>query len=95
MQHLSGQEAMEVVRFRHNNDGTGYGTEDIGRMQTQQAFFMASPDADGVQPGEGGDFVKIFQQYVDTSMSLSDMARFGTEAIKMGSDAVEFSHPAR
>ena len=26
MQHLNGQEAMEVVRFRHNNDGSGYGT---------------------------------------------------------------------
>ena len=38
MQHLNGQEAMEVVRFRHNNDGSGYGTEDIGRMQTQQTF---------------------------------------------------------
>ena len=36
--HLNGQEAMEVVRFRHNNDGTGYGTEDIGRIGTQQAF---------------------------------------------------------
>ena len=36
--HLNGQEAMEVVRFRHNNDGSGYGTEDIGRIGTQQAF---------------------------------------------------------
>ena len=33
--HLNGQEAMEVVRFRHNNDGTGYGTEDIGRIDRQ------------------------------------------------------------
>ena len=39
--HLNGQEAMEVVRFRHNNDGTGYGTEDIGRIGTQQAFLKA------------------------------------------------------
>ena len=93
MQHLSGQEAMEVVRFRHNNDGTGYGTEDIGRMQTQQAFLktVASQMLTVSNLGKVGDFVKIFQQYVDTSMSLSDMAWFGTEAIKMGSDAVEFS----
>ena len=32
---------MEVVRFRHNNDGTGYGSEDIGRMQTQQDFLKS------------------------------------------------------
>ena len=26
MQHLSGAEALKVVRFRHNNDGSGYGS---------------------------------------------------------------------
>ena len=31
MRHLNGAEALKVVRFRHNNDGTGYGSEDIGR----------------------------------------------------------------
>lgn len=41
MQHLSGAEALKVVRFRHNNDGSGYGSEDIGRMQTQQNFLKA------------------------------------------------------
>lgn len=93
MQHLNGQEAMEVVRFRHNNDGSGYGTEDIGRMQTQQTFLktVAAQMLTVSNLGKVGDFVKIFQQYVDTTMSLSDMAWFGTEAIKMGSGAVEFS----
>ena len=91
--HLNGQQAMEVVRFRHNNDGSGYGTEDIGRMQTQQTFLktVAAQMLTVSNLGKVGDFVKIFQQYVDTSMSLSDMAWFGTEAIKMGSGAVEFS----
>ena len=41
MQQLSGAEALKVVRFRHNNDGSGYGSEDIGRMQTQQNFLKA------------------------------------------------------
>ena len=93
MQHLSGAEALKVVRFRHNNDGSGYGSEDIGRMQTQQAFLktVAAQMLTVSNLGKVGDFVKIFQQYVDTTMSLSDMAWFGTEAIKMGSGAVEFS----
>ena len=38
MRHLDGAEALKVVRFRHNNDGTGYGSEDVGRMATQQNF---------------------------------------------------------
>lgn len=32
VQYLNGADAMRVVRFRHNNDGTGYGSEDLGRM---------------------------------------------------------------
>ena len=62
--HLNGQEAMEVVRFRHNNDGTGYGSEDLGRMQTQQNFLKAVAqqtltlsNLDNVW-----EFAKIFQQ---------------------------------
>ena len=34
MQYLNGEDALKVVRFRQNNDGTGYGTMDIGRIQT-------------------------------------------------------------
>ena len=93
VQYLNGADAMRVVRFRHNNDGSGYGTEDIGRMQTQQNFLkaVAQQTLTLSNVDKVGEFAKIFQQYVDTSMSLSDMAWFGTEAIKMGSGAVEFS----
>ena len=41
LQHLSGQQSMEVVRFRHNSDKDkpAYGgRQDIGRIGTQQAF---------------------------------------------------------
>ena len=41
MQHLNGADALRVVRFRHNNDGTGYGSEDLGRMSTQQNVLKA------------------------------------------------------
>ena len=36
MHHLSGSEALKVVRFRK-----GYATQDIGRMETQQKFLKA------------------------------------------------------
>ncbi len=39
---LDGDKAEQVVRFRHNNDGTSYpasyGDNDIGRMRTQREF---------------------------------------------------------
>ncbi len=42
---LDGDKAEQVVRFRHNNDGSTYpyeyGMEDIGRMKTQRNFLTA------------------------------------------------------
>lgn len=93
MQHLSGQEAMEVVRFRHNNDGTGYGSEDIGRMSTQQDFLMAVAEQTLTlsNVNKVGTFAQIFQQYVDTDLTLGNLAWLGKEAITLGSDGISFS----
>lgn len=46
MQHLNGQQAEWLVRFRHNNDGSSYpleyGDNDLGRMRTQREFIKAT-----------------------------------------------------
>lgn len=91
--HLNGQQAMEVVRFRHNNDGSGYGSEDIGRMQTQQNFLkaVAQQTLTLSNVDKVGEFAKIFQQYVDTDLSLGNLAWLGKEAISMGVDKISFS----
>lgn len=43
-QKLDGDKAEQLVRFRHNNNGTSYPTEygdnDLGRMKTQREFIM-------------------------------------------------------
>ena len=43
-QKLDGDKAEQLVRFRHNNDGTTYpeeyGNNDLGRMRTQREFIM-------------------------------------------------------
>lgn len=92
-QHLNGQQALEVVRFRHNNDGTGYGSEDLGRMTTQQNFLKAVAkqtltlsNADKI-----GEFAKIFQKYVETDLTLGNLAWLGGEVLKMGTDSIAFS----
>lgn len=91
-QHLNGADAMKVVRFRHNNDGTGYGgSEDIGRMQTQQDFLKAVTKKALANPGKINEYVKIFQKYVDTNLSLSDMAWFGQQALSAGMENISFS----
>lgn len=37
-QKLNGKQALEFVRWRGNNDGTGYPDGDLGRIRTQQQF---------------------------------------------------------
>ena len=93
MQHLDGEEAMKVVRFRHNNDGTGYGNEDIGRMQTQQDFLKAvakqTLTLDNLDKLD--DFVRIFQSHVDTDLSLGNLAWLGKAAVEIGPENIDLS----
>lgn len=93
MRHLTGEEALKVVRFRHNNDGSGYGSEDIGRMQTQQDFLKAVAKQTLTLSNltRLDNFVKLFDQYVETDLSLGNLAWLGTEAIGMGAEAVDFA----
>ena len=45
VQQIDGEKAEQLLRFRHNNDGTSYpseyGDNDIGRMRTQRDFITA------------------------------------------------------
>lgn len=88
MHHLSGSEALKVVRFRK-----GYATQDIGRMETQQKFLkaVAKQTLTVSNLGKIDEFVKIFQKYVKTDLTLGNLAWLGKEAISIGADNVEFS----
>ena len=88
VQTLNGENAMKVVRFR-----SGYASQDLGRMQTQQAFLKAAAKQTltPANLGKVDDFVKIFQSYVETDLTLGNLAWLGKEAISMGSDAISFS----
>ena len=93
MQHLNGQEALEVVRFRHNNDGSGYGSEDLGRIQTQQAFLkaVARQTLTLSNVDQISTFARLFQKYVTTDLTLGNLAWLGKEAISIGTDQIGFS----
>ena len=93
VQRLDGQNALGVVRFRHNNDGTGYGNEDLGRIATQQAFLktVAKQVLQLSNIDKVSDFVRIFNKNVKTDMSMGNLAWLGKEAINMGVDKITFS----
>ena len=92
--HLTGQEAMEVVRFRHNNDNSGYGgQQDIGRIGTQQAFLKAVAkqllQISNVKNIPG--MVDIFYTYVKTDLTTGNLVWLGNEALNIGTENIHFA----
>lgn len=88
MQHLNGQQAMEVARFRKNNpdeNGRSTGYSDTGRTETQQKLLIALAKKvlswDSLTRING--FVEIFNDNVDTDLSLNEMLYFASQAINL------------
>jgi len=75
---IDGAKAEQLVRFRHNNDGTTYsyeyGEEDLGRMKTQKNFIKEaikqSIKAENIL--KASEFIKIAEKYVKTNMDFSN-----------------------
>ena len=86
MHHLDGQQAMEVVRFRHNNDGSGY--TDVGRAETQRALLAAvgKKVLSLSNVPKFNAFVEIFQENVETDLSAEDIAWFAGNALGLDMD---------
>ena len=84
MHHLNGQQAMEVVRFRHNNDGSGY--TDVGRSQTQQKLLIAVGKKVLANPGKIADYVDIFLKNVKTDLSATDILWLAGKAASLDLD---------
>ena len=89
LQHLNGQQAMEVVRWRKNNDGVGYATADIGRIETQQAF-LTQVAKQLLKIDNVPAMAQVFFKYVKTDLTVGNLVWLGTEALGMGMDAVSF-----
>ncbi len=82
LQHLTGQQALEVVRCRKNSDGKGrypynlydaYPDADIGRTRTQQAMVKAVVQKALSQPQKLGEYLEIADENVQTDLTLSNL----------------------
>ena len=79
LQHLDGEKAMQLVRFRK-----GYATQDIQRTQTQQLFLqeLAKKCLQEIDLTNMGEMATIFMDNVMTDMSIGNIAYFGQELLK-------------
>lgn len=94
-QYLDGKDAVKVVRFRQNNDGTGYPNGDLGRIETQQAFLTAVAkqmlDNLGSNPIQAiKDYANLFYKYVDTDLEVGELAWVGEQALTVGMENIHF-----
>ena len=74
---LDGDKAEQLVRFRHNSDGTTYpyeyGGEDLGRMRTQREFLseLLKQCIEKMDLNTILGFLDIAQQYVETNLNFN------------------------
>ena len=87
MQHLTGEQALAVMRFR-----SGYVTADIGRIGTQQDFLMsiASQFLSLGNIPKLGEFIDIFTEYVQTNMDAGNLAFFARQFLMCSSEDISF-----
>lgn len=81
MQKLSGEQAMQVVRFR---DGpNGYRNGDLGRIETQQSFLKAvvSQCLNITNITRIKELAKVFEENVTTNLTLNNIAWFAQKAV--------------
>ena len=83
---LSGEDAMQVIRWRKNNADSIYGHVEIGdagRMKIQQAFLMAvAKEALQLKHLMNvAEFARIFTENVSTDLTVGNLIWFGQKAI--------------
>lgn len=89
-QKLTGAQAEQFVRFRKNNDGTGYANGDIGRIATQQKFIKAliSEVLKVENIGKVGNLVKIALNGTDTDLTLEIVQEYLDDVVTFKKDRV-------
>ena len=91
-QHLTGAQALQVLRFRVSNSGGGYADGDLGRINTQQDLLMTAAKQI-LTVGNIPNVSKIYQSVrdnVETDLSDNNLAFYVTEFLKLDSENIKF-----
>ena len=95
---LDGDKAEQLVRFRHNNDGStypySYGMEDLGRMKTQREFLkaLAKKTLSFENIFKINELVDIAQKYVETNMDFDVIKDYIPYAVNFKLDDLQAQH---
>lgn len=92
IQSMNGEQVEQLLRFRHNNDGSSYpasyGDNDIGRMRTQREFVkeLLKQCIRFQNVGKIVDLATAFFNNVDTNMNLSTAVSYIPYALQFNPD---------
>lgn len=92
---LDGDKAEQVVRFRHNQDGSSYsaayGDNDIGRMKTQRNFLKAVMKQTLVPSNiiHLGKILEIAQTYIKTNIPMEVLKQYIAPAVSFDTENLE------
>lgn len=88
VQDLNGQKAHDFLRFRQNNDGSGYRDGDVDRIQAQQ-YFIKELVKQTIKPKNLLRLGKLLETYydnVETNIPLKVMAKGALSANKIDTE---------
>ena len=85
LQVLDGDKAEQFVRFRKNNNGTGYALGDVERLEAQQGFIKASIDQlfSISNAFKVPKLVSMFYSMVETNLSNAQMLAYAPYVFKV------------
>ncbi len=89
-QKLNGSQAEQFVRFRKNNDGTGYAGGDIERTRVQQEFIKSfiSQVLSTKNVGKIKDLIQIALENTQTNVTLKEALRYVSDIKKVNMDNI-------
>lgn len=94
-QKLNGDQVEQLVRFRHNANGSTYsyeyGIEDFGRMRTQREVIIAiaKQTIQLKNVKEIGNIIDIAEKYVDTNMNFKSLKDYIPYAVNINTDNIK------
>ena len=91
-QHLTGDQAIQLVRWRQNNDGSGLPDGDLGRIRIQQDFMRAlAGELLQIQNVTRiGEVARIFMEHVETDLYIGNLIWYAQQLMSIDSEDITF-----
>lgn len=95
VQKLNGDKVEQLVRFRHNNDGSTYpyeyGIEDYGRMRTQRELIktILKQTVQFKNVKEIGKIMDLAEKYIQTNMNFSELKNYIPYIVNINVDNIQ------